>query len=52
MNPSVYVETSIVSYLSARPSRDVVIAAHQQLTAAMVEGPALVPVVRLTDRPR
>ena len=28
----VYVETSIVSYLSARPSRDVVIAAHQTLT--------------------
>jgi hypothetical protein len=32
MNPSVYIETSIVSYLSARPSRDVVIAAHQHLT--------------------
>ena len=28
----VYVETSIISYLSARPSRDVVIAAHQALT--------------------
>src|SRR5713226_5215155 len=32
MSPSVYVETSIVSYLSARQSRDVVIAAHQRLT--------------------
>lgn len=32
MNQSVYVETSIVSYLRARPSRDIVIAAHQQLT--------------------
>jgi hypothetical protein len=32
MNPSVYVETSIISYLSARASRDVVIAAHQKLT--------------------
>ncbi len=32
MNPSVYSETSIVSYLSARPSRDVVIAAHQHVT--------------------
>lgn len=32
MNPSVYIETSIVSYLSARRSRDIVIAAHQQLT--------------------
>lgn len=29
---SVYVETTIVSYLSARPSRDVVIRAHQRLT--------------------
>ena len=28
----VYLETSIISYLSARPSRDVVIAAHQALT--------------------
>ncbi len=32
MAGSVYVETSIISYLTARPSRDVVIAAHQQLT--------------------
>ena len=32
MNPSLYVETSIVSYLSAKRSRDVVIAAHQELT--------------------
>lgn len=29
---TVYVETSIVSYLTARPSRDVVLAAHQTLT--------------------
>jgi hypothetical protein len=28
----VYVETTIVSYLTARPSRDIVLAAHQQLT--------------------
>jgi hypothetical protein len=33
MNPSVYLETSVVSYLVARPSRDIVTAAHQQLTA-------------------
>lgn len=29
---TVYVETTIVSYLTARPSRDVVLAAHQRLT--------------------
>ena len=28
----VYVETTIVSYLTARPSRDLIIAAHQQIT--------------------
>jgi PIN domain len=32
MKPKVYVETTIVSYLTARPSRDLIIAAHQQLT--------------------
>jgi predicted nucleic acid-binding protein len=30
--PSVYIETTVVSYLTARPSRDLVIAAHQQVT--------------------
>jgi len=29
---TVYLETSIVSYLAARPSRDIVVAAHQQIT--------------------
>lgn len=29
---TVYVETTIVSYLTARPSRDAVLAAHQMLT--------------------
>ncbi|MBF0108309.1 MAG: type II toxin-antitoxin system VapC family toxin [Magnetococcales bacterium] len=33
MNPKVYLETSIISYLAARPSRDLVLAAHQQITA-------------------
>ena len=32
MASSVYVETSVISYLTSRPSRDVVTAAHQQLT--------------------
>ena len=30
--PSVYLETTIPSYLAGRPSRDLVIAAHQQVT--------------------
>ena len=30
--PNVYLETTIPSYLAARPSRDLVIAAHQQIT--------------------
>lgn len=32
MKPKVYLETTIVSYLTARPSRDLIIAAHQQIT--------------------
>ena len=34
VKPTVYIETSIVSYLTARPSRDLLVAAHQQLTVA------------------
>jgi len=30
--PTIYIETSVVSYLVARPSRDIIVAAHQQLT--------------------
>lgn len=30
--PSVYLETSVLSYLAARPSRDLITAAHQQVT--------------------
>lgn len=32
MNPTVYLETSVISYLTSRPSRDLVVAAHQELT--------------------
>ena len=32
MKERVYVETTVVSYVTARPSRDVIVAAHQQLT--------------------
>jgi hypothetical protein len=32
MTPTVYIETSIISYLAAQPSRDLITAAHQQMT--------------------
>lgn len=32
MKSSVYIETTIISYLTAKPSRDLIIAAHQQIT--------------------
>ena len=32
MKPKAYIETSVISYLTARPSRDLITAAHQQLT--------------------
>ena len=32
MKPTVYVESSVISYLTSRPSRDVVIAARQAIT--------------------
>jgi len=32
MKVPVYVETSVISYLTARPSRDLVLAAHQEVT--------------------
>lgn len=33
VKPTVYIETSVISYLTSQASRDVVVAAHQQLTA-------------------
>src|SRR6185295_18013429 len=32
MKPPVYIEPSIISYLAARPSRDLIVAANQQAT--------------------
>jgi predicted nucleic acid-binding protein len=32
MKPKIYLETTIISYLTARPSRDLILAAHQELT--------------------
>jgi len=32
MKPKAYLETSVVSYLTARASRDLIVAAHQKLT--------------------
>lgn len=32
VKPTVYIETSVISYRVARPSRDLIVAAHQQLT--------------------
>ena len=32
MKPTVYIETTVISYVTARPSRDLIIAAHQQIT--------------------
>lgn len=32
MKPKVYIETTVISYLTSRPSRDLRIAAHQQST--------------------
>jgi hypothetical protein len=32
MKPTVYIETSVISYHAAKPSRDVIVAAHQRIT--------------------
>jgi len=33
LKESVYIETTIISYLAGKPSRDLVVAAHQRITA-------------------
>lgn len=38
MKQQVYLETTIVSYLTARPSRDLIVAAHQEVTRQWWEG--------------
>lgn len=38
MRPTVYVETTVVSYLTAWPSKDVVRAAHQEITRGWWDG--------------
>lgn len=32
MVSSIYIETSIISYLASKPSRDIIVSAHQQIT--------------------
>src|SRR5215210_2810597 len=38
MKPKLYLETTIISYLTAWPSRDLITAAHQQITREWWEG--------------
>jgi predicted nucleic acid-binding protein len=38
MKRKIYLETSVISYLTARPSRTIIGAAHQQITLAWWEG--------------
>jgi hypothetical protein len=33
VKPSVYIETTVISYLTAKSSRDLIVAAHQQITS-------------------
>jgi hypothetical protein len=33
VKPTVYIKTSVIGYLTSRPSRDLIVAGHQQITA-------------------
>jgi hypothetical protein len=48
MKPKVYIETTIPSYLAARPSRDLVIAGNQELTEKLLSA-GVVPLKAATD---
>ena len=49
MKPTAYVETTVVSYLTTLPSRDLVLAAHQQVTReAICRGAGFEPPVICT----
>src|SRR5213593_1872062 len=51
MKSKVYLETTIVSYLVASSTNDLIQAAHQQVTARMVDAPRAVHSVRIEARP-
>ena len=40
MKPRAYIETTVISYLTARPARNVVVAGHQQSTRGWWEAAA------------
>lgn len=46
----VYIETTVVSYLTARPSRDLIVAAHQQITHDWWDTPYELRAVRFETR--
>lgn len=49
MKPTVYIETSIISYLTARPSRDLYAAAQQQRTVEWWRSGVAAPLICTPD---